>query len=300
MRHSVATIGMFDGVHRGHRLILDTLRNEAVRRGTETAVVTFSNHPMTVVNPDRAPALLTPGDEKDRLLNGAGIDRLIINRFDRKMQEISARDFLQYLRDTHGVELLLMGYNNRFGHDRTLGFSDYVAIGRESGIEIIQAPELRIRDMKVSSTVIRRLLSEGDVATATEMLGRPYDLTGTVVSGHQLGRTIGFPTANIAPVSADKLIPCPGVYACTATLDDGRTFPAMVNIGTRPTVDPTDRTVSIEAHLPGLDEDIYGRSLTLRFIAFLRPERRFESLEMLRQQLELDRMKTIELTQPRT
>lgn len=300
MIHSVATIGMFDGVHRGHRLILDTLRDEAARRGAETAVVTFSNHPMTVVNPDRAPALLTPGDEKDRLLTEVGIDRLIINRFDRKMQEMSAHDFLQFLRDTHGVELLLMGYNNRFGHDRTLGFADYVAIGRESGIEIIQAPELRIRDMKVSSTVIRRLLTEGDVATATEMLGRPYDLTGKVVSGRQLGRTIGFPTANIAPESSDKLIPGPGVYACTATLDDGRTFPAMVNIGTRPTVDPTDSTLSIEAHLPGLAEDIYSHSLTLRFIAFIRPEQRFESLEKLGQQLRLDRMKTIELTQPKT
>lgn len=300
MRHSVATIGMFDGVHRGHRLILDTLRNEAVKRGAETAVVTFSNHPMTVVNPDRAPALLTPGGEKDRLLNSAGVDRLIINRFDRKMQEMSAQDFLQYLRDRHGVEMLLMGYNNRFGHDRTIGFADYVDIGRESGIEIIRAPELRIRDMKVSSTVIRRLLSEGNVSTATEMLGRPYELTGKVVSGRQLGRTIGFPTANILPDSTDKLVPGTGVYACTATLDDGRTFPTMVNIGTRPTVDPSDSTVSIEAHLTGLDEDIYGHFLTLRFIAFIRPEQRFESLESLGRQLELDRIKTIELTQPET
>lgn len=300
MRPKAATIGMFDGVHLGHRLIMDELKKIAGRNDCDTAVFTFRNHPLSIVKPEIAPLLLTPDDEKRSLLETCGIDNdnIVISPFDNEMRNMTASEFLQNLRDNYSVATLIMGFNNRFGCDTSMTFNDYRELGETLGIRIIGAPELRHNGHEVNSTSIRNALLSGNVTLANEMLGRPYTVTGTVVQGNQLGRTIGFPTANLQPLSQSKLIPKPGVYAGIATLHYGENFPTMINIGTRPTVDDNDTRISIEAHVIGLNSDLYGSVMTLSFIKFMRQECRFNSLDSLRRQLNIDRIEAESIINP--
>lgn len=220
--------------------------------------------------------------------------------FDDALRLTSAAGFLDLLRDRYGVRALLLGFNNRFGHDAPRDFAAYARLGREAGVEIHLATECA----GASSSAVRALLAEGDAAGAAAMLGRPYTLTGHVETGRRIGRTIGFPTANVRPDDARRLVPAPGVYACRATVGaaDGSggnagnpgcaVFPAMVNIGRRPTIgEGLDTTV--EAHLIGLDANLYGREVTLEFVERLRAERRFDSLDALAAQLDADRAATL-------
>ncbi len=288
MNRCVATIGMFDGVHRGHQLIIDEINRIAAANDSDTMIVTFTNHPLSVICPDKAPLLLTPGDEKGSLLEATGIDRIVKKQFTPELQKLSAAEFLTRLHDNYNVTTLVMGFNNRFGSDSNLTFDDYRELGRKKGIEIVRAPEFRLDSMPVNSTLIRKALLEGDVKLAGRMLGRPYRIKGKVVKGEQLGRTIGFPTANIVTGCADKLIPCNGVYACIATLPDGESYPAMVNIGTRPTVSDGG-TVSIEAHIASIDRDLYDNEIALTFIEKMRGEQKFGSIDQLKKQLTTDK-----------
>lgn len=296
----IATVGMFDGVHLGHRHLLRSLIEEGDRRGLAPMAVTFSSHPMHTIAPSRpVPPAVSTLAERISLLDSTGLAGCLILDFDRQLMKMSAREFLCMLRDNFGVCAFLTGFNNRFGCDTSLTFDDYRDIAHEEDIELLCATQFdnRCHDNIISSSAIRELIgTRGDVTEAAMMLGRPFSLSGKVIHGRAIGRTIGFPTANILPDSPDKLIPRNGVYACQAILQDQEsvTFPAMVNIGDRPTFDDS-RERSIEAHIIGLDRDIYGMTLTLRFIQRVRDEQRFSSPEALSAQLEADRESTIEI-----
>lgn len=282
----VAAIGFFDGVHCGHRYLIRQVRDEAARAGLSSAVVTFEEHPRRTLSADYQPQLLNTNDEKLRLLRQSGLDACIMLHFTPEMAQLTAEAFMRdYLKTQFGVEVLVLGYDHHFGSDH-LTFEGYEAAGRRVGIRVVKEEALKNADFIVSSSAIRRLLAAGDVAQAAEALGYRYELSGTVVEGRRVGRDLGFPTANLRPASPLKLIPCHGVYAAEAEVG-GRTYGAMVNIGQRPTLDNgTDTT--IEANLFDFIGDLYAKNLTLRFVARLRDEQRFPSLDALRSQLKQD------------
>ena len=304
---AVVTTGFFDGVHLGHRHVLDTVVSSARERGEEAIVVTFWPHPRTVLQQDaRDFRLLSSLEEKKALLASCGIDHVEVLPFTREFAAMKADEYLRLLADKYSASLVVMGYDNRIGSDKkTAGeisaspavasrplpcalFSEqplwappsYVAEGGHgpANHSPLQPP--------ISSTRIRHSLEEGRVEEANGMLGYQYGLYGVVVSGNRVGRTIGFPTANMQLYEPLKLVPCNGVYAVEVEVL-GSVYKGMCNIGTRPTVGGGART--IETHILDFDEDIYGLPLQLRFVRRIRDERKFPSLDALRQQLETDR-----------
>ena len=285
----IATIGFFDGVHIGHCHLINMLKKVARERGVESCVITFDRHPRQVVQPEWCPEMLTTLEEKTQLLEATGIDRCEVLHFDREMANQSAHDFMQHtLKEKLGVSILVTGYDNRFGHNRSEGFEDYVRYGNEIGIEVIKGEELTDGSNNVSSSSIRRMLKEGRIEDATRCLGREYQLTGTVVGGEHIGRTIGFPTANIRPDDSSKLIPANGVYAVDVWSQAGdiNRERAMLNIGTRPTFNGTATT--IEVHIPHFAGNLYGSTLSIAFLRKIREERKFDSPEALVEQLNKD------------
>lgn len=285
---AVATIGFFDGVHRGHRYLIDQVKAVAEERGLRSLVVTFDRHPRQVLHSDYQPQMLSTLGEKTAMIRAAGVDRCEVLAFDEKLASLSAYGFMKsVLKERLGVECLVTGYDNRFGHNRAEGFNDYVAYGRELGIEVIRAKALVFNDVNVSSSVIRAFLSDGEVGMAAKCLGYRYSLCGRVVDGVKEGRRMGFPTANIDMSGIGKMIPAGGVYAVVARLADGTEYPAMMNIGNRPTF-CGDKT-TMEVNLFGYDGSLYGKPLTVVFFKRLREERRFESEKALMRQLEKDR-----------
>lgn len=275
----VAAIGMFDGVHRGHRHLLDTVCREAEKRGIGAAAVTFSRHPSSVLRPDSPVRLLSGTKDKTRMLESCGL-RVIMLDFTEKLRGMTSREFLRMLHDDYGVDCLVVGFNNRFGSDREHGISDYRRFGAEIGVDIVEATE--IEDCKVSSSLIRAMLESGRVEDASKALGRDYCFTGKVVEGCQLGRQLGFPTANIAVSDLHVLVPAPGVYTAYVTDEDspGIRRMAMVNIGSRPTVN-SGSDVTIEAHILDYNGNLYGHTLTVEFHQRIRDERRYPSLDRL-------------------
>lgn len=285
----IATIGFFDGVHIGHCHLIKMLKKVARERGVEACVITFDRHPRQVVQPEWCPEMLTSLEEKTQLLKATGIDRCEVLHFDREMANQSAHDFMLHtLKEKLGVSILVTGYDNRFGHNRSEGFEDYVRYGKEIGIEVIKGEELTDGSNNVSSSSIRRMLKEGRIEDATRCLGREYQLTGTVVGGEHIGRTIGFPTANIRPDDSSKLIPANGVYAVDVWSQAGdiNRERAMLNIGTRPTFNGTATT--IEVHIPHFAGNLYGSTLSIAFLRKIREERKFDSPEALVEQLNKD------------
>lgn len=293
----VATIGFFDGVHVGHRYLIGQLKAEARRRGLRTMVITFGRHPRSVVHDGWQPQLLTSAADRERLLWSEGIDQLVVLPFDERMAALTARQFMTHvLARQLGVCCLLMGYDNHFGHRQTVTaadgsthrecFDDYQAYGRDIGIEMVLAQRLSEGDETVSSSHIRRLLTDGDVASAARCLGRPYEVSGTVVHGEHIGSGMGFPTANISPKEPQQLIPREGVYGTRVVTADGNRHVGMTNIGRRPTFD--GHKLTIETNIIDFDSDIYSQQLTLQFICRLRDERQFPSAEALRSQMATD------------
>ena len=285
----IATIGFFDGVHIGHCHLINMLKKVARERGVESCVITFDRHPRQVVQPEWCPEMLTSLEEKTQLLKATGIDRCEVLHFDREMANQSAHDFMLHtLKEKLGVSILVTGYDNRFGHNRSEGFEDYVRYGKEIGIEVIKGEELTDGSNNVSSSSIRRMLKEGRIEDATRCLGREYQLTGTVVGGEHIGRTIGFPTANIRPDDSSKLIPANGVYAVDVWSQAGdiNRERAMLNIGTRPTFNGTATT--IEVHIPHFAGNLYGSTLRIVFLRKIREEGKFDSPEALVEQLNKD------------
>lgn len=291
---NAAVVGMFDGVHLGHRHLVAQLRREAEERGLRPLVFTFPRHPLEVVNPSVAPKLLSEPEEKLRLFGNLGFTTSQIEflLFDDAMRALTAREFIAMLRDRYDVGMILRGFNNRFGTERHLSAGDYRLIGQEEGVEIVDATPLCLGDCTPSSSEIRRLLRDGEIDSANRMLDYPYPLTGIVVGGKQLGRQIGFPTANLLTDHPSKLIPGDGVYVCMAAVDGEEAtavYPAMVNIGTRPTVDGVNHHRTVEAHLLDFQGDLYDSRITLTFFKRIRSEIRFSTVEQLRSRLEADR-----------
>ena len=290
----VATIGFFDGVHRGHRFLISQVCEQARAEGREAMVITFDRHPRQVLQDDYQPALLTTTDEQLQLLKETGIDTVAVLHFDRAMASLSARDFMeQVLLGRLNVRTLVTGYDNRFGRGRTENFNDYVRYGQELGIRVVQSEAFMLGGKHVSSSLVRSALRRGDVAHAVRCLGRPYVLTGRVVSGHQEGRKLGFPTANVDVSASACLVPANGVYAVkVGIMADGThaassaTFEGMMNIGMRPTFSGHRQT--LEVYLFNFNGDIYGRELSVAFIRHIREEQRFDSADMLAAQLRCD------------
>lgn len=283
-----ATIGVFDGVHLGHRFLLERLKHEAGQQGLQSMVITFERPPRQVVQPVWKPELITTLDEKIRLLSETGIDQVVVLRFDRQMASLSARDFMEtVLHRQLGVRLLLTGYDNRFGHDRSEGFEDYRRYGSEIGLQVVCGTPLAVEGANASSSRIRHLLKEGLADEARQCLGRPYSLDGRVVHGEQIGRTIGFPTANMEPDDDSKIIPQDGVYAVMAQVEGLPAMRGIMNIGTRPTFNGEKRT--LETNIFDELGEIYGKRIRISFISHLREERQFTSGEALAEQIKRDK-----------
>lgn len=281
----VATIGFFDGVHRGHQFVIEQLRQQADNTGLQAAVVTFTEHPQKVLCGNALP-LLTTYAERIQLLKEQGVDEIFAFNFE-VIAAMTAEEFMHILHAQCGVEMLIMGYDHRFGSDQLSRFEDYQAIAARVGLKIQQLEEKKMAEGVPSSTKIRRALQSALIEEANAMLGHPYALSGEIVEGRHLGRTIGFPTANIA-IAEDKLCPALGVYA--GLLTDGELGfhdePVVVNVGSNPTVGGNH--ITVEMHIPHWDGNLYGRRMTVRLIRYLRSEKKFPSIEALKQQIHKD------------
>lgn len=291
----VATVGNFDGVHRGHLHLIERVKREARERGLTSAVITFANHPSSVLHPSRGVQLLwnMDGEEKKRALATTGVDRIIWLTFTPAMAAMSSTQFVEWLHREHGVDVLVTGYNHTLGSDRSSLLREHTQ--GPAGVEIVTADEYLGPEAPVSSSIIRDLIARGDVKEAARKWGRAVTLDGIVVEGHKNGRTIGFPTANISHID-NRQWPPVGAYAALITLlgPDGEptqgALGGMVGITRRPTVTGSeDGTVGAEVHLFDFDSDIYGRRVHIELLDRLRPERRFDDLTALRRQLVADR-----------
>ena len=271
----VATIGMFDGVHRGHQFVLQHVADEARQRALRSMAITFDK--------GSAQTLTTLAQKRTLLLN-TGIDRIEVLTFNEALKQMTAREFMQQvLRDKYGVKVLLIGYDNRFGHNRTEGFEDYVRYGKELDIEVLQLPAAG----EISSSIIRQQVAAGDISNANELLGHPYTIAGRVEHGEHIGTKLGFPTANIVVDDQCQLIPAAGVYAVNIRMENNTEWKhGMMNIGTRPTFNGQRQT--LEVNIFHLSEDLYGQRIEVTFAERLRGEQRFDSAEALKEQLQRD------------
>jgi riboflavin kinase/FMN adenylyltransferase len=283
--HPVLALGNFDGVHRGHRKILDRLIRVAGERAATSVVMTFDPHPPRVVRPDKAPPLLMTNTQKLDALGAAGVNGAAIVRFTPELSRWDPETFVRVvLVDWLRVGEVWVGANFLFGHDRAGNFSMLRVLGGRHGFRAEKIDPVRYKDFVVSSTRIRRLISEGRVDEAGALLGHQYFMDGTVIQGAARGRTLGFPTANLC--TQNELVPPRGVYATMTTID-GVVRPSVTNVGVRPTVDDSGR-VSIETHIFGFERDLYGAAIRIGFVLRLRDERAFESLEALKAQIAAD------------
>jgi riboflavin kinase/FMN adenylyltransferase len=289
IKDAVVTLGTFDGVHLGHQKILSRIRAIADEIKGETVLITFWPHPRLVLYPENSNIrLLSSFEEKNILLQKFGVDHLIIIPFTKEFSQLSSEEFIQQiLVDKIKTKVLVIGYDHRFGKNREGGFEHLMANKSRYGFELEEIPRKDIDQIGVSSTKIRKALEEGKVDIAREFLGRDYELKGIVIKGQQLGRSIGFPTANLKIFHDYKLIPGDGAYAVTVD-HNGVMYEGMLNIGNRPTVNGMDQ--AIEVNLFDFSENLYDKSLTIYFKSFLRPEKKFGSLDELKGQLEKDRL----------
>jgi riboflavin kinase/FMN adenylyltransferase len=287
----VATIGIFDGVHTGHQFILNHLRKQAELHGGESVVVTLWPHPRIVLNKEMEGfKVLHTRDEKVRELERNGVDQVVIVPFNTQIASLSACDFVQkYLVDKLGVEVLLVGYDNRFGMDRRGDPEGLSLCAEKNDFRIEKLPEFSSSFGRVNSTTIREAILNGDLEKAGQMLGYHYYLSGTIVEGNHIGRQMGFPTANIHPTYPYKLIPMNGVYAIRMELR-GKRYKGMLNIGFRPTIDSASAVKTIEAHLFEVSGDFYDEHVVIHFVKRVRDEMRFSGLDALKKQLEKDRI----------
>ncbi|MDE7410761.1 MAG: riboflavin biosynthesis protein RibF [Paramuribaculum sp.] len=283
----VMAVGTFDGVHAGHRHLLSSLKAYALAHTLRPVAVTFSHHPLRVIAPDKKLRLLSDDDKRISMLKHAA-DEVIVLDFDESMLRTPAEDFLRMLRDRYGMAAFFTGHDTVLGHDRLSG-ERLAEVCRRLGVVYVDEADCLLSPddgAQVSSSYIRSLIAHGDVAGASFLLGYDYSVSGTVVHGNHIGTGIGFPTANIVP-PADILTPGGGVYAAYIFTPDGIRRPAVVNIGTRPTV-TSDENMTIEAHLPDYNGNLYGLQLTVTFVARLRSECKFASLSALKFQLAKD------------
>ncbi len=288
---NVATIGFFDGVHRGHSYLIRQVEEVAQKRGLRSALITFPVHPRKVMQSDFQPRLLSTLEEKIGLLSHTGVDCCFLLDFTPQLSHLSAHEFmLQILKETLNVQVLVIGYDHRFGHNRSEGFEDYCRYGQEIGMEIIRASACEIAEIPVSSSVVRSFLQEGRVEMATRCLGYEYTLEGIVIDGHKVGRTIGYPTANLRLKDPGKLIPADGVYA-VRVLVGGEKYMGMLDIGHRPTLN-NGIDKSIEVHILDFSSDIYNQSIRVSFVQRIRSDIKFRNVDGLIAQLHFDETET--------
>lgn len=291
----VATIGFFDGVHRGHQFLISHLVETARQDGMPAVVITFDEHPRKVLQSNYQPEMLSTLDSKLLLLSKTEVDDAVVLHFTREMAAMSAREFMQQVLHDHlHVKKLFIGYDHRFGHNREETFDDYVRYGKEMGIEVIKNQAYSMNGINISSSVIRSFLKEGEVDMANQCLGYPYTIIGKVVNGYHEGRKLGFPTANLDLSHFGQMIPAPGVYAVKARLEGTVVWKqGMMNIGTRPTFD--GKQLTLETHIFNFEGDIYDQLLLVSFVKRIRGERKFESPEELAAQLKEDEQMIINL-----
>ncbi len=301
VENAVVTIGTFDGVHLGHQKILQILRETAQNSGGESVVLTFWPHPRTIVSQDsQSLKLLSTIDEKIQLLAGGephnqGVDHLLVIPFTREFSELSSEEYVkEVLLQQIGTKKMVIGYDHRFGRNREGGFDYLKENAAKFNISIEEIPRQEIDHLTISSTKIRQSLLAGNIRAATELLGRNYSFSGIVVKGRQLGRTIGFPTANVQVSQFYKLIPANGVYA-VRTFFRNKWHNGMMNIGNRPTVDGIGRTQ--EVNIFDFDDDIYGETLLVKIIEYIRNEQKFDGLEALKAQILVDKIKSMNILQ---
>ncbi len=293
---SAATVGFFDGVHLGHRFLIRQLQRTAQQSNLPVAVITFPVHPRKVLQANYQPELLCTLEEKLFRLSTTGVDYCIIMNFTKALSELSAKDFIiEKLHNELNIKQLLIGYDHKFGKGRVDGFEDYRIYGEMCGMKVIQAEEWQQKDLHVSSTTIRHLLAEGNVSAAAGMLSYPYSMEGNVITGNQMGRTIGFPTANIELQEENKVIPRNGIYATWVQIGE-TTYRGMTYIGNRPTILPQGEK-RIEVHILDFSGDLYGQFIRLEFIAYLRDDKRFDRMEDLQKQLVADKRHTLQVLQ---
>jgi riboflavin kinase/FMN adenylyltransferase len=287
-KKSVVTIGTFDGVHIGHKKILERIIFNAKELNCESVVLTFFPHPRMVLQDNSVVQLLNTVDEKTILLEKTGIDNLIIHPFNQEFSRLTAEEFVkEILVNQLNIRKIIIGYDHRFGRNRTANINDLIVFGKEYGFEVEQISAQEINDNAVSSTKIRNAILEGNINLANNYLGYNYFFSGIVIKGKQVGRTIGFPTANIKINEDYKLIPKNGVYIVKSNYDKKTIF-GLMNIGTRPTVEGKNQT--IEVFFLDFDKAIYYESLTIEIIEFIRNEQKFDSLNDLKNQINEDKI----------
>jgi riboflavin kinase/FMN adenylyltransferase len=293
LNNAVATIGTFDGVHYGHQKIIKRLCELAKSTGGESVILTFFPHPRLIIDPENQDLkMINTINEKAKILDSLGVDHLIITPFTRDFSNLTPAEYIQnILVDTIGIKHLIVGYDHRFGKDRKGGLQDLEAFSKNFNYKIEQIPEQDINDVAVSSTKIRTALLDGDVALAANYLGYNFSLYGRVIKGDKIGRTIGFPTANIFVEETYKLIPSDGIYAVTVELNN-QVFKGMAYIGQRPTINGMTR--NIEVNIFDFNQEIYGQDITMTFLEFLRHDVKFTGLEALKEQLQKDKEATLE------
>ena len=288
LKYAVVTSGTYDGVHIGHQKILNRLVEVAKINNGESVLISFWPHPRMVLNYNSGfLKLINTMEEKLELLRKTGIDHLILIPFTWEFAQTSSADFIrEILVDVIGTKKLIIGYNHRFGRNREGGFESLVKDSQKYGFEVEEIPKHEIDHIRISSTIIRKSLTDGDIVTAEKYLGHPFLLDGLVIHGDRLGKTIGFPTANLQIEEVYKLIPGDGVYAVKVNVD-GSAYNGMLNIGFRPTVDGQNK--KIEVHILDFNKEIYGKKICITFVKKVRDEQKFESLDDLRKQLEKDK-----------
>ncbi len=284
----VATMGFFDGVHLGHRHLINQVVEEAKQLGQESAVITFPVHPRKVLDKNYQPPLLCGFDEKIEQLSTTQIDNIVVLDFTREISQLTAKEFIQeVLKEKMSIHTLFVGYDHRFGRNREESFEHYKAYGREVGINVIQATPYTFGKHTVSSSQIRYLLAQGDISLSNTFLSYNYTITGKIVEGYKVGRRIGFPTANIKLWERYKVIPTDGVYAVRVHIDE-RVYDGMLYIGNRPTLHKNSHT-SVEVNIFDFDEDLYHKTLTVEFVSFVRPDIKFTGVEPLIVQITKDK-----------
>jgi riboflavin kinase/FMN adenylyltransferase len=284
----VLTIGTFDGVHYGHKKILQEVVTHAHEVDRESIVVTFEPHPRKLLFPNQPLRLITPLEEKLKLIEATGIRHIVVAPFTKEFSQLSAREYIsQFLVERFHPQTIIIGYDHHFGHDRTGDINLLKDLQDEFHYKVIEIPPQLIDEATVSSTKIRNALNEGRVHDAAHMLERSYVLNGRVIEGRKIGRTIGYPTANLQPLDFDQLIPANGIYAVRVTYN-GQSFGGMLSIGFNPTV-TNEKKLHIEVNIFDFDETIYGEVIEISFVKWLRAEEKFASLEELKQQLALDK-----------
>ena len=286
-KKTIVTIGTFDGVHIGHQKIIEKLILETKKADCESLILTFFPHPRMVLNGSSSIKLLNTINEKSSLLEKMGLDNLVVHPFDKKFSNLSAEEFVKtILVDSFNLKKIIIGYDHRFGNNRSANIDDLISFGKKYDFEVEQISAQEIDSVSVSSTKIRDAITDGNMIIANEFLGYDYILSGKIITGKQLGRTIGFPTANIKIEENYKLIPKNGVYIVKSHLQEKTVF-GIMNIGLNPTVNGED--LSIEVHFLDFDADLYNKNITVSVIARIRDEQKFTSIDLLKAQIQEDK-----------